>query len=226
MSLIDDGNQQQTPGGTESPTSSPSVSNGQRLSNVDALVKRVEELEKANRGLQKGIDKRFERQDSNIKRILELKEQGLNESQIARELWIDQQIQGQEAPPQPPVGNERARQATDTGSAFSVADAIAEIEGYNLPVDGSDVINLLRDKQLSKEKVKDYILGKVKPPKPANPADVVQAPAARKTDTGPAQLKANYDKEIANIAQTMRGDAKIKAISDLKVKYREAGLQI
>jgi len=39
-----------------------------------------------------------------------------------------------------------------------------------------------------------------------------------------AQLEANYQKEIAQIAQTKRGEEKLRAIADLKAKYREAGL--
>ena len=39
------------------------------------------------------------------------------------------------------------------------------------------------------------------------------------------QLEADYQKEIRNIAATMRGDQKIQAITNLKARYREAGLE-
>ena len=227
MSPNDDGNQEQPTGGTESPTSSPSGGQGQQLSpDVSALVKQVDDLKKEIRGLQKGTDKRFEKFDGNIKRILELKEQGLTEPQIQRELWIDQQMQGQNPHPPEPVGNENSRQAPDVESAFR------KLEEYQLPQDDANFLALIRrssgmDKTAFEVEVNNYVLGKVKPQKPANPADVVQSPvtSAAVGERSASQLEADYQKEIAAIAQTHKGDAKIKAITDLKTKYREAGLQ-
>src|SRR5688572_3088217 len=118
--LPDDGKDTGLSGGTEQPTSSPSDKSPQQLSpDVSALVNEVTELKKELRGLQKGADKRFERQDQSIKRILELKEQGLDERGIERELLLDSLIAGQrqDAPPQTPVGNERQGQAPDVESA-------------------------------------------------------------------------------------------------------------
>jgi hypothetical protein len=203
MSLIDDGNQEQPTGGQEQPTSAPSGGQqGQQLSNVDALVKTVEELRKEIRGIQKGTDKRFERQDDNIKRILELKEQGLSEPQIKRELYIDSLMQGQDTPPQAPGGTESARQAPDVESAFRT------VEEYELSTNEPDFIALLRtssklDKAAFDAKVKDYILGKKKPPKPANPADVVQAPA-----TAAASVNGDTGAKIARLNELQKQPTK------------------
>jgi hypothetical protein len=223
----DDGNQEQPAGGAESPASPPSGGQqGQHLSpDVGALMSEVKELRKELRGIQKGTDKRFERQDDNIKRILELKEQGLSEPQIKRELYIDSLMQGQSASPAEPVGNENSRQAPDVESAFR------KLEEYSLPQNDSDFLTLLRknskvDNATFQREVDSYILGKVKPPKPANPADVVQAPARQSSQTSTDQLQADYNKARDNIAQTMKGDAKVRALSELKLKYREAGLSL
>src|SRR5512138_315937 len=177
MTPNDDGKDTGLSGGSEQPTSTPSDTSPQQLSpDVSALVKEVTELRKELRGLQKGSDKRFERQDENIKRILELKEQGLTQPQIERELWIDQQMKGQDTPPQAPGGTEGARQAPNVESAFR------KLEEYNLQQNDSDFLAILRKsqnmtpEQFDKE-VDGFVLRKVKPSKPANPADVVQPPA-------------------------------------------------
>jgi hypothetical protein len=220
MPLIDDGNLGQPAGGTEPPTSSPSGGQSQQLSNVDALVKQVESLQKEIRGLQKGTDKRFEKFGGDIKRILELKEQGLDENGIKRELFLDSLINGQQqdTPPTSPVGNEvKAGQAPDVESAFKT------VEEYGLSANDPDFIALLRnnarlDKTAFDAKVKDFVLGKVKPQKPANPADVVQSPAkGGATEKSVEALKSDYIKEI----QTMRGNKQgIKAVQE---KYRKLG---
>lgn len=121
-----EGNQPAT-GGQEQPTSAPSgAPAGQPLPDyVTALQNQVSELSGVIKGLQKGTDKRFGQMDTNIKRILELKDQGLNETQIQRELWIDSQMtpQSQSAPVQPSVGN---GSATNTG--IDVEPIIASLQ--------------------------------------------------------------------------------------------------
>lgn len=110
--------------------------------------------------------------------------------------------------------------------AFSAADAIAEVERYNLSLNDPSFISLLRDKQLNRDKVKDYILGKVAPQPAASPATVVQPPAQSRAvgEKSAAQLEADYQKEASAILQTRTGDERIRAISQLKGKYRELGL--
>jgi hypothetical protein len=217
----DDGNQQQPTGGQEQPTSAPSGGQqGQQLSDVSALVKQIGDLEKQIRGLQKGTDKRFERQDSDIKRILELKEQGLSEPQIQRELLLDQLISSQVAPPATPVGNVSQGQAPDIESAFRT------VEEYGLSQNDPDFIALLRgvskmDKAAFDVKVKDFVLGKVKPPKPPNPADVVQAPArAGATDKSVDALTDEYKKQV----RAARGNR--TEIVRLRGEYQKQGVPV
>lgn len=224
MSLLpDEGNQEQPTGGAESPASSPSGSQqGQPLPDVSALVKQVDELGKLVKGIQKGTDKRFETIGGDIKRILELKEQGLNEDQIKRELWIDKQIQGQDVPLQTaPVGNESGGQAPDVESAFRT------VEEYGLSTNDQEFLQLIRaNSKLSKAafdaKVKDYVLGKVKPPKPANVADVVQAPVrGGQQEKSQTALTQEYLTEMSNARGKgyQVGDA-------IKAKFREKGLNV
>jgi hypothetical protein len=213
MTPNDDGNLELPTGGTEPPTSQPSSGQGQQLSDVGALVKQVEALQKEIRGLQKGTDKRLERQESNIKRILELKEQGLSETQIQRELWIDSQIQVQEAPPPPPVGNGK-----DVGQAPSVESAFKAVEAYNLSTNDPDFLNLIRSGKYGSQEVNQYILGKVKPPPPASPAGVIQAPAITPS-TG-----SNAPEKIARLAELQRQPTRNRAeIAKLVQELDEAG---
>jgi hypothetical protein len=216
MTPNDDGNPVLPTGGAEQPTSQPSGGQGQQLSDVSALVKQVQELQKEIRGLQKGTDKRLERQDSNIKRILELKEQGLSETQIQRELWIDSQIQGQDAPPPTPVGNGK-----ETGQAPDVSSAFKTVEEYGLSTNDPDFLNLIRSGKYGNQEVNQYILGKVKPTPPASPAGVVQAPATGgATPESPERLKADYIKEMTE-ARGRRDLGKL-----VQEKYRKLGLDL
>lgn len=118
-----DGNSQGGTGAPEQPTSPASPSGSQplpdyvvamqgRLDQQDALIRQQSEFIK---GLQKGTDKQIGQVRGDIKRILELRAQGLNESQIQRELWIDQQMTGQpqSAPVQQPVGSEPRNNGID-----------------------------------------------------------------------------------------------------------------
>ena len=219
----DDGKDTTSTGGAEQPTSPPSETSPQQLSSVDALVKTVEELRKELRGVQKGTDKRFEKFGGDIKRILELKEQGLDENGIKRELFLDNLIagQGQDTPPPPPAGSgSGAGQAPDVESAFKT------LEEYSLSQNDPDFLVLLRqssrmDKTTFDAKVKDFVLGKVKPPKPANPADVVQSPArAGATEKSKEALTDEYKNKV----RAARGNR--TEITRLRNEYSKQGVAV
>ena len=112
-----EGNTQQPAGGAEQPTSTPSGSESQPLPDyVVALQSQIASLQAEIKGQQKGADKRFGQMQGDIKRILELKDQGLNETQIQRELWIDSQIaqpREQNSPVQPIAGSEQPNTSLD-----------------------------------------------------------------------------------------------------------------
>lgn len=220
----DEGNPEQPSGGAESSTSSPSGGAGQPLPEyVTAIISRLDKQDKLLRGLQKGTDKQIGEVKGEIKRILELKEQGLNEGQIERELWIDRQMGNQNAPAPAVPDKGEPRQG---GDSISVADAIAQIERYKLSPNDPEVIQLFRDKNLTSSKVKDYILGKVAPQPPASPATATQGAARTSAqDDGGKRFSDKYDAELAKIP---RGN--IQAIRVLRAKIKqeakEAGYNI
>lgn len=123
-----EGNPQQPTGGAEPPASSPSGQPGQPLPDyVVALQNQVASLQAEIKGQQKGADKRFGQMQGDIKRILELKEQGLNESQIQRELWIDSQMT------QPPAQNALVQQAPGTSQQNTGLDVEAIVKSLQFP---------------------------------------------------------------------------------------------
>lgn len=115
-----EGNPQGGTGAAEQPTSPASTPGSQPLPDyVLAMQKQIEDVTKLVNGIQKGTDKQIGQVRGDIKRILELKEQGLTEPQIQRELWIDQQMNGQNAPVQQPVGNEPKNAGIDAESVLT-----------------------------------------------------------------------------------------------------------
>lgn len=110
MDTPNDGNLNSA-GEQEQSTSAASQSASQlSQDDIKALVHRLDETEKQLKGLQKGTDKQIANVRDDVKRILELKESGLNDKQIERELMIDQLL-GRSASPAPvaptpqPAGN-------------------------------------------------------------------------------------------------------------------------
>jgi hypothetical protein len=72
----------------------------------------------------------------------------------------------------------------ESRSEFAVADAIAQVEEYALSPNEADFIALLKDKSLTSDKVKDYILGKMKPEKAVSSAGVIQPASVGSTSIG------------------------------------------
>jgi hypothetical protein len=118
-----DGNQTAT-GATEPPASPPSQSQGQlSQEQIKAILDNQARLEQQIKGIQKGTDKQIGQVRSDVKRILELRERGLDETQIQRELFVDSLIE-QGAQPKPVAGNDGAGQSLD-------ADAV--LKALNFP---------------------------------------------------------------------------------------------
>lgn len=115
-----EGNSQDAKGAAEQPTSPASASGSQPLPDyVLAMQKQIEDVSTLVKGIQKGTDKQIGQVRGDIKRILELGQQGLTEPQIQRELWIDQQMSGQNAPVQQPVGNEPKNAGIDAETVLN-----------------------------------------------------------------------------------------------------------
>lgn len=122
MADPNDGNSQPA-GGQQSPTGATS-GDGSQLSTeyVKRLESQVAELTTMVKGIQKGTDKQIGQVRSDVKRILELKEQGLNESQIQRELFLDglmnQNPESQNAPVPTPAGSGTPNTSLDVESVI------------------------------------------------------------------------------------------------------------
>lgn len=110
-----------TTGAAEQPTSPASVPDTNPLPEyVIALQQQLARFENQIRGLQSGTDKQINQVRGDVKRILELSQKGLDESQIQRELWIDAQMtQPQNSQALPPVGNGSQNQGIDTERVLS-----------------------------------------------------------------------------------------------------------
>ena len=134
MSVIpNDGNS--TPDGDANANSQPSQSESQPLPEyVKTIRSRLDAQDKLIKGTQKGADKQIGQVRDDLKRILELKEQGLDEAEIKRELWIDSQMQGTNPPAEPvPAGSGTSKVNLD----FQTVDTALE-----LPLNDSRVTDL------------------------------------------------------------------------------------
>jgi hypothetical protein len=169
--------------------------------------KRISEIEKALGG--------------RSKILAELEEAGVP---ITKEVRAEMRIRElEERLTQPPTQPAQAVDAGPSTQKAAVTDAIAELSKYGLSSNDPGFIELLRGKYQNRDAFDKAVLGhivqKIAPPKPANPADVVQAPArGGATEKSADALKQDYIKEM----QTMRGNrAGIKAVQE---KYRNMGI--
>ena len=216
-----EGNLNPAAGEVEQPTPPTSPPAGQPLPDyVVALQSQIAETNKLIKGLQKGTDKQIGQVRGDIKRILELKEKGYDETQIQRELWIDSQIEGESASSALPAGSGESRAGLDVQSIDTALE---------LPANDSRVTNLkllyVNDPfTYLREGVKLKASFNAQPLSPAEQLPPEGAQPNRQKDT-PAQMETDYQKELAVISSTKRGDEKLRLIAGLKAKYREKGLQ-
>lgn len=109
-----EGNPQAPAGGSEQPTSTPSGAESQPLPDyVKVLQSQIAALQAESKGRQKAEDKFYGKVGSDIKRILELNGQGMNESQIQRELFLDKLMENQSAPVQQAAGPAKPNTSLD-----------------------------------------------------------------------------------------------------------------
>lgn len=221
--------EQDLPNPTFSDTGDSSTSGG-----ADELVSKltpvIEQI--VQRTVQSTKDKRISKIEKalggRLDLLAELEEQGVP---IPKEVRTEMQIRelqdriAQQSTQPAPVRDDGSSQ-----QKAAVTEAIAELQKYGLSSDDPDFLGLLRGKYSNRAafdlEVQRHIVKKIVPPKPASPADVVQPPVTGGAQPkGKDQLEMEYQKEIAQIAQTQKGDAKIRAITALKAKYREAGLE-
>ena len=205
---------------------------------VDVIVNKVVErlsptldqtIEKKAKSLQ---DKRFSKIEKELGIrsgvLAELEEAGV---EIPKEVRTEMRLRElEERQPQTTTQPAPVRDNGLSRAAAAATEAIAELQRYELDTNDADFIKLLRGQYPNRAafdlEVQRHIVSKLKPTKPANPADVVQPPvkSGASGEKSPAQLEQEYQKEMSAIAQTKRGDEKLRAIAATKAKYREAGL--
>ena len=215
MSLTntDEGNLQPPTGGTESPTSLPLGSEGQPLPDAIRLVlSRLDDQDKLIRGLQKGTDKQIGQVRNDVKRILELKEQGTNESQIQRELMLDSLLDqnpsfsepvGKQVPAEPDLDVESTLKAMQFEESDIALAALTALYADNKPALVRAAANL-RLQQLAV--------------KPAGAAGALppQGGSAPASQPNQAVIISEYEQKLKTIR---RGDT--MAVSKLKAETRE-----
>lgn len=220
----DDGKPVESAGGQEQSTSATSDQPAQQLpAYVTDILEKLEEQGKQIRGLQKGTDKQIAQTNKQIERILQLQAEGLDQTQIERELMIDAFLSKQGAVEEAPARD--TAKPSNVGDTFTASDAINYVERYQLPSNDPDFIALLRQNP-TEQQVKDFVLGKLSPQKTASPGGVVQSGSKGqgKGEPSPTDLEAAYQRELTDIVQANQGEAKIRLISELKTKYNALGL--
>lgn len=209
------------------------TSDGSPSADADAIVSKLQPLIESlvERKVQSTKDKRF----SDIEKVLggrlgllaELEALG---QEIPKEVRSEMRFRELEErlnqTPQPaPV--------RDDGSSrqkAAVTDAISELQKYGLDPNDASFIELLRGKYANRAEfdlsIQRHIVNRLAPPKPASPAGVTQAPAtaAPRGEKTAEQLEEDYQKEAGAILQKKTGDERIRAIANLKQKYRGLGL--
>lgn len=229
-------------GGEPNANSTSSQPQGQPLEatlaeTIATLQKKLEaqdgEIRALKSGKDKAVDRALKTQEETLAKLakyLDVDESKVREAQRQSVLddLISERLGGTPSaqPIQGRVGAQDDPAGSRTVDNFSVADAIAEVEAYQLPPNDPNFIDLLR-KGVTKDKVRDYILERKKPNPPASPAGVTQAPAVSpaRGEKSEAQLETDFQKEAAQIVQNTSGDARIRALAALKTKYRGMGLQ-
>jgi len=203
-------------GEQEQPTSEPSQPTGQlSREDVQALIARLDEQDKLIKGLQKGTDKQIGQVRDNVKRILELKEKGLDESQINRELFLDTLMDSQNTPAAPVVGKQPEQPSLDVNAVVKamlldesdVAVAAIKKAYVNNPV---ELVAQLANLKESRSSVKPVTPASSLPPEGGNtPADKdVQALA----------------QEYSHKVMEARGNKAL--IRQLKEEYRQKGVPV
>jgi len=216
----------------ELPTPSFSGSGDSSTSESDAIVSKIrsallEDLkpvikEMAEKQAQSVKDKRISQIEKKIGRLgllAELEEQGATIPDNLKQEMRFRDLEERLTQPAQPA------QSVDNGLSTqkqAVTDAIAELTKYGLDSNDAGFIELLRGKYANRAefdlKVQRFVVGKLAPPKPANPADIVQSPVtAGATGKNPDALKSEYIKEM----QANRGNK--AAIKALQEKYKRQG---
>ena len=179
--------------------------------------------ETIERQVQSTKDIRIAKIEGRLGLLTELEEQGAT---IPDNLKQEMRFRDLEERLTRPVQSTTVRDDGSSQQKAAVTDAIAELNKYGLDPNDAGFIELLRGKYANRAefdlKVQRHVVAKLAPTKPANPADVVQAPVrSGATEQSQEALTSEYLKEMSGA----RGKGYI--IGDaIKEKYRKLKLNV
>ena len=135
--ITDEGKAQVPAGGQQASPVAASGAESQPLpAYVTAMLKRIDDIEKLAKGVQKGTDKQINQVNASIERILELAKEGKTKPQIERELLLDRLMQDKESAEPEAVSDKRGKQ-TNSPDIVKVVDEV-----LGLPENDSRVTDL------------------------------------------------------------------------------------
>jgi hypothetical protein len=192
---------------------------------VSKLLPQLEQM--IERKVQSTKDKRISEIEKALggrsKILAELEEAGVP---ITKEVRAEMRIRElEERLTQPPTQPAQAVDAGPSTQKAAVTDAIATLKRHELDPNDPAFIELLRGKYANRDAFDKAVLGhvvtKLAPPKPANPADVVQAPArAGATEKSVDALTDEYKQKV----KAARGNR--SEISRLRGEYAGKGVNV
>jgi len=214
-----------TPEFSESGVSSTSTGADEIVSKLTPILEQIVE-----RKVQSVKDKRFSEIEKALggraKLLAELEGAGVS---IPKE--VQSELRLRELEERIAQTSTQPAQVSDAGPSqqkAAVTEAIAELKKYDLDPNDAGFIELLRGKYANRAefdlKVSHYVVGKLVPQKPANPADVVQSPArAGATEKSVETLTTEYQNEML---AAPRGRAGATVRAELKAKYQKQGVPV
>ncbi len=218
-----DGNLEEPGGKGNQPQ--PSAPEGQPSADVAALQKEINELKKLYNGIKKSedtintrVEERVTELTSRIGRIAELAKAGKSQSEIEERLLLDEILQERKrntSPGEPAGTGARGQGSVDVQGIAKQLNLDINDKDIAEAVAGGDLVNVMK-----------VALSKAASPSPSAEDNPLVLGGSHNREKSPAQMQAEYEKQRDQIAQALHGDAKIRALSQLKVKYREAGLKL
>jgi hypothetical protein len=212
--------------------SSSSFDAGKLQSLIEGFGRRMDEIDARTKSLQGDKDravvktkKEVEELKAKIAEYEKLKSKGLAPDDALEEMDFRstvRQLQEQ-------LGRLGSVSTQAAGNGASGADTTAKavLEELKLDANSAEVISILgKGYNAEKQELELRRLAMRSTTQPQPSAAESAAIQGQPAQAGDRDLQSAYEKKRNEIAQTLRGDAKVKALSDLKVDFRGRGLNI
>lgn len=213
MSIVPDEGNPQDVGGNGSASQQPSQPTDQPLGDVTAMQKRIDELEKLYKGIQKGNDKvnaRVEQKIDNLSRILDLAKEGKSKDEIEERLILDEILRERKSST-PAVASGEPRQ-----SGVDILDVAKQL---NLDMNDKDIAAAVASGNVVN--VMKVAMSKVSTPSPS-PAD---APPLLGGAAQPRMKEEEANQKLLQLDALSREPTKNAAqLRALQKELKEAGV--